>query len=411
MPVRSNLSKIKISGTMESGDCLRLLAAMHSVVKKKGFSDFSLDFSGCTKAYAGQMLLICSRCQFYWNRGIDISLTLPDDRTLRNLFLNTNWASLMDVRDFEPSRHRGYTHAPAFKFTNGTEQHEAVSKFLDILMAAVKDFSRDELRYIEWALNEITDNVINHSESPVGGLVQVTNFRQRRRIEVVVCDSGIGIPKSLRDSGRGLDTDQEALEVAIKEGVTRDKNFGQGNGLYGTWRIAHKSGGEFQIMAGHAELNSSEHQGLHIRKRDIPVNGTLVRATFGYNQSVDLSDALEFAGKKHIPVDYIETHYEEDDFGNLKFVLKEESNGFGSRASGEPVRRKLQNCIRMLDRGKVVVDCENVPFVSSSFADEVFGKLFVEIGPVEFSGCFQLVNVDPLVKGLIDRAITQRMSQ
>ena len=99
---------------------------------------------------------------------------------------------------------------------------------------AVHRWSRDraDLRAIEWAINEITANVINHSRSPVGGFVQVTNFPGvSRRVEFAVCDAGIGIPETLRATHPNLPTDQEALDRAIREGVTRDKDIGQGNGL------------------------------------------------------------------------------------------------------------------------------------------------------------------------------------
>jgi hypothetical protein len=58
-----------------------------------------------------------------------------------------------------------------------------------------------------------------------------------------------------------------------------------------------------------------------------------------------------------------------------------------------------------------VVDFSDVLLISSSYADEVIGKLFVELGPLEFMSKIQLKNVDNLVKNLIDRAIDQRMKQ
>ncbi len=411
MPVSSELNNIRFFGELTSEENLRLLAAMHSTVEKKSFRDFTLDFSSCTNAFASQMLLICSRCQFYWNKGIDISLVLPVEKKMERLFINTNWAHLIDSTKYAPSRFRGYTHAPTIKFTDWKEQHEAVNKLLDVLLAAISHFERNDIRYIEWAINEITDNVINHSQSPVGGLVQVTNLRQRKQIELAVCDSGIGIPTSLRTSRQDLKSDQEALDIAIREGVTRDKNVGQGNGLFGTWRIAQKSGGEFQIISGYAELTSSERKGLHIGKNNIPVNGSLVRTRIGYSQKIDLSEALVFSGKEHLPVDYIETHFDEDEFGNIYFILKNESGGFGSRAAAEPVRRKLRNVINYLEGGRVIVDCSDIPLVSSSFADELFGKLFIEMGPVDFTRSIEFKNIDSLVKGLIDRAVVQRMNQ
>jgi anti-sigma regulatory factor (Ser/Thr protein kinase) len=277
-------------------------------------------------------------------------------------------------------------------------------------LAAIAHFRREDLRYIEWVVNELTDNVINHARSTTGGIVQVTNHRQRGQIEFSVCDSGLGIPTTLRDGNPALRSDTEALDAAIKEGVTRDKSFGQGNGLYGTWSISQKSGGQMSIVSGHASLYASVRDGLRIGDQVIPFNGTLVTARIGYSDKVDLSDALVFAGKRHVPTDYIETHFEEDKDGNVKFVLKNESEGFGSRSAGEPVRRKLLNVIRALSNGRAIVDFEDVVLVSSSYADEVLGKLFIELGPIEFMRRVELTNLDPLVKSLVERAIVQRTS-
>ena len=58
---------------------------------------------------------------------------------------------------------------------------------------------------------------------------------------------------------------------------------------------------------------------------------------------------------------------------------------------------------------KGYVDFRDIPLVSSSFADEVFGKLFVELGPIAFMQAFEIVNAAPTVSQLIDRAIGQRM--
>jgi anti-sigma regulatory factor (Ser/Thr protein kinase) len=357
------------------------------------------------------MLVICGRAQRYWKSGIDINLALPVDDKLRALFINTNWAYLIDFISFDESRYRGYTHAPAIRFANAKEQYQATNKILDILLAALAHFRREDLRAIEWAINEITDNVINHAQSDVGGFIQITNLRQRSQIEFVVCDCGIGIPATLRGTHKHLRTDQEALDAAIREGVTRDKQIGQGNGLYGTWRITQKSGGLFHLNSGYAELTSNQTDGMAIRNHEIPMNGSIVVSRIGYSEKFDLSDALTFSGRQHIPTDYIETHFEEDGQGNVTFGLKSESDGFGARSAGEPVRRKLTNVLNCISGGKTIVDLVDIPLVSSSYADEVFGKLFVELGPIEFSRRLEFKNVDPLVRNLIDRAILQRMKQ
>jgi hypothetical protein len=60
---------------------------------------------------------------------------------------------------------------------------------------------------------------------------------------------------------------------------------------------------------------------------------------------------------------------------------------------------------------RIIIDFLNVPLVSSSFADEVFGKLFLELGPVTFAQRFEFRNLPSIVRQLMDKAIAQRMSK
>ena len=66
----------------------------------------------------------------------------------------------------------------------------------------------------------------------------------------------------------------------------------------------------------------------------------------------------------------------------------------------------LDNLLR--ERRTIVLDFSGVGVISSSFADEVFGRLFVEMGPRAFMTRIEMRHVDPTVEGLIDRAIVQR---
>jgi hypothetical protein len=407
--IRGNGNIIEIQGFFSNLDLPRLMAAMHNLISVRKYQDLFLDFSQCTRASMGAMLAVCARSQLYLADGVEINLEQPTLSSLGRLFMNANWAHLIDPHRYTTSPYRGYINVPAIKFCTGDEQHEAVSKIVDSMMTALVDFERSDLRAIEWSLNEITDNVINHSQSHVGGFVHLSNRTIERAVEFAVCDVGIGIPATLRQGLGKYITDSEALDLAIREGVTRDKTFGQGNGLYGSWRIARLSRGVFEIFSGHAHLLSSPEHGLSIEVTKIPFNGTLVVCRIPYSSTVDLEDALVFGGKKHVPVDMIELKYEADDQGNVDFILGKESGGFGSRHAGEPVRKKLLNLSRLSGIKKITVDLSGIPLVSSSYADEVFGKIFVELGPLEFSQRFGFRNIDPLVRQLIDKAVTQRV--
>jgi len=279
------------------------------------------------------------------------------------------------------------------------------------MLGALPDLERSDFAAFEWAVNEITDNVLVHSESPIGGLVQVSTFQKKTKsIQFVVADAGIGIPTSLKQGHAEIHSDTEALDLAIREGVTRDSRIGQGNGLYGSYRVCSKSNGYFQVDSGHARLEYRPRQErLLISNQTIPYAGSLVSATIDFSNPKLLEDALQFHGVTFMPSDYVENRYERSNGGPVAFVLSEECQSFGSRVSGKPLRQKLHNIINMTNRSPVEVDFSGIPVISSSFADEAFGKLFLQLGPVKFMQCVRFVNTMDTVEGLINKAISQRM--
>ncbi len=54
---------------------------------------------------------------------------------------------------------------------------------------------------------------------------------------------------------------------------------------------------------------------------------------------------------------------------------------------------------------------DHISILASSFADELFGKLFVELGPIDYSSIIRLVGVNPLCKGIINQAIRERVTE
>jgi hypothetical protein len=56
------------------------------------------------------------------------------------------------------------------------------------------------------------------------------------------------------------------------------------------------------------------------------------------------------------------------------------------------------------------VKLDDVALISSSFADEVFGKLFAQLGPTTFMNRIKISGGNTVVRQLIDRAITQQLA-
>lgn len=401
-------NRIQVQGDLREFHLL--LAQVHQCVEDAGFPDLTIDMSECTSAFQNSMLSVCAQVLAYREAGVEVELIPPKERQLYNLFKNTNWGYYLDPRRFEISQFRGYTRIPATRYTTPDEQQSAVNRIVNVILGALPDLHRSNLASFEWAVNEITDNVLLHSDSTIGGLVQVSTFQKNTKsVQFVVADAGIGIPTTLKSGRPDIRSDTEALDQAIREGVTRDTSVGQGNGLFGTYRACSKSNGFFQVDSGHARLEYHPRKGLSISNKNIPYAGTLVVATIDFSDPSLLEDALSFKGKKYHLVDYVETQYEGYDSKPIRFYMSQESHAFGSRVSGRPLRQKIHNIINISGADQVIIDFEGVPVVSSSFADEAFGKLFLELGPIQFMQRVKLENMIDTVEWLVNKAISQRM--
>jgi anti-sigma regulatory factor (Ser/Thr protein kinase)/anti-anti-sigma regulatory factor len=403
-------NRVQVVGSFALSDLRRLIAALHNQTTRLGHQSIVLDFSQSAAVYPSAMVALCAQVVELRRRGIDFELVLPTDYRLARLFANSNWSHLIDPNRQGRSAYRGYTNMPLALFASPEDQSATVSRLIDALLCSIPSLDRSDFAAIEWCLSEITDNVLVHAQSQVGGFVQMTSFKQRRRVEFSVADAGISIPTSLREGHPELGEDIRALERAVREGVTRNPDLGQGNGLFGTFQVTRTSGGYLHIHSGYARLDYEDDQ-LRFTKEDVPFRGTLVVACLDCSNPAALGDALRFRDAKHTPLDYIETHFEDRSSDHLVFHLSQEATSFGSRLAGEPVRTKLHNLVHMNPGRRLVVDMADVPLVSSSFADEVFGKLFVSLGPLLFTQALEFRQISQTVRSLVDKAILQRMSR
>ena len=97
--------------------------------------------------------------------------------------------------------------------------------------------------------------------------------------------------------------------------------------------------------------------------------------------------------------------------GTQRLKLREESTGFGFRPAGRQLRTKCLHLLNAEPAKPLLLDWTGVPLVSSSFADELVGKLFASLGPLAFSARVRNVGMDGTVRGLVDKAIMQRVAQ
>jgi anti-sigma regulatory factor (Ser/Thr protein kinase) len=393
------------------GEFLHATAALHNLVHKLGYQDVVLDFSETQRLWPEFMVPLVTMCRLYRQEHVDFQIVEPQDPQAARILSNTNWAHIIQPEKFESKSAYNKNHLSVRQYFTPDEHHDAVDASLELILHKARGIDHDRLKALEWALNEICDNVLNHAQSPIGGIMQVVTFPARERVEFFVADAGITIPRSLRQSYPELGGDSEALRAAVEEGVTRDKVTNQGNGLYGTFRCCEVSGGAFEIVTGMVSLKfkpGRHGRDLVVRRNAIPFSGTYVRASIGYDYDRLLEEALVFKGKRHNPsYGYVERIYQPSG-ETIHFDVGGEVKSFGTRASGAAARTKVENLMNGYTT-PVEFDFGSVRLISSSFADEVFGKLFEALGPIRFSQLCHFKNVDSTVQGLIDRAIAQRL--
>lgn len=390
----------------------REFMGMISYCVKENYSEVVLDFSSVTNAYPNGMVPIISSLDLLKRKGIKFDIILPTDTRCNNLFMYTNWAYLLLPDKYAQEETHHNKHLTTLRFIDSAEQQDVVNRFIDVVMRNM-DLERSVISGLEWSINEITDNVLNHSKSEDGGIIQISTFPSDCSVHFAIADSGVGILSTLKQSIPSLTSDIHAIGEAVKAGVTRDPSIGQGNGLAGTLRISTMSGGSFSITSGSGHINYFIGDAKKYERRPYEsYQGTLICADLKTNsKTFSISEALGFEKfKNYVPVDVIEMNYLQED-GLLHFCVSKETTGLGNRTAGRQLKQKLLNILNAEPTKPVEVDWSGIPLISSSFADEFMGKLFLELGAMTFSARLRNTKMEKLIRDLLDKAIAQRLSQ
>lgn len=258
-----------------------------------------------------------------------------------------------------------------WKFSPGTH-FEIVSGIVESLRRSGV-MGKGVLLGFELALNEVTDNILQHSISeedksePIG-FVMVQHHKNTGRIVAAVFDAGQGIIASLREGGMPIHSEEEGLQKAMMRGVTSGN--GAGNGLWMMERIVLASSGSFDLVsdgARHSLRNS-----VPSRPRSTSANAgkfkegtTLVDFQISCKDDILLEEALESQATDL----WLENHYASND-QDVIVLVKDEARGCGSRLEGKYFSNVVLNLCKATS-GKCILDFTDISIVSASFADQL----------------------------------------
>jgi anti-sigma regulatory factor (Ser/Thr protein kinase) len=403
--VTSQGNTVKFGGVFKMLNLEAALERVRDIADGARYPTVKFDFSDVVSAYPTAVTALLARIKYYHMNQIDTPIVLPTNNPARGEFRRYGWDALFDPAAFKHARNRFDQFIPTYHYTTSDEQAHSVTCIIKAILLQVPNLDRRQVAATEWALSEITDNVLNHSRSPVGGLVTCHVQRQYKLIEFIVADAGVGIARTLREPDHGI-----ALEKAIQEGVTANIETNQGNGLFGTYRLAVHSKGLFSIRSQRGSLFVRPSGSVKVDSNSFQYPGTCVISQIDISDPQLIAKALTIKGRVHEPAfDYIEQHFEKDEQGVARIVLVDHVSSLGSRESGRRVSTLLNNVLNMADSTRVEIDFKDISIISSSFADECFGRLIASVGPSEFFSRISFVNTDSSVRAIIDRSVLQRL--
>lgn len=370
---------------------------------RKDILDITIEFNSAHKTFPNICLLIAGIIDYY--REQRVNFNFQDRNNTDGYITNTHFQAPCNA-DIK-SDLLNYPFDKVWTFSTP----EGISNLTDTFVDKIRTSEVVEegvLRGITWCINETMDNVLQHANISKG-LIMGQHLKDSHRIAISIFDYGRGILKSFKDSNYYKPrTAKDAITLALQEKVTRDPNVGQGNGMWGLSELVFNNGGLLRIISSEA--------GIQFNSRDvsdIPLSQciylgsenacTLVDFQLDYLSAIDIDRIL--GGMVDL---WMENH--ETDAGKISFSLAQEANGTGTRQAAERLRNMILNAYNE-KKCKIIIDFEGINFLSSSFADELLGKLLVKFGLINFMQIFELVNISSSNKVVINRSVQQRMAQ
>lgn len=365
-----------------------------------GYTSFCIDFRVKSAVYPNAATPIAGLLEHYTKEeGIDYEYNCSD------IVAKCNIINPLDISENPPEKDRPI--GKVWKF-NSNNLHVLHQVLMDELRRTVV-IANGAFEALEWSLYEIMDNVFVHSEAETG-FIMCQVLSASHHVVFDVFDDGIGIYNSLKDSIHHPRSTIDALYRCLQEGVTRDPEIGQGNGMTGLYKLVQYGNGELTVTSGNSYIRfvggeNKDNHSIPCLSQDKQC--TSVDFQLDYSKEVSLADFMTFNGKTFTFVNY---HVEdlENDRGEIFYKIAEQAEGTGTRDSAKRIKNDILNLYTQ-SKKIIVLDFDETSITSSSFADELIAKLILEIGLFQFNAIFRLKNMNSQMQTVLQRSVIQRI--
>lgn len=192
---------------------------------------------------------------------------------------------------------------------NSTEQSKFITDMIPLL-----HLPADKTDAIKYTIGELVRNVLEHSLSRDGAIVAAQYYKKSNTIRIGICDSGVGIRKSLQKYWSShATTDLDAIKWALTPGIsgTTTREGGTednaGAGLFFIKSIAQVARSYFMIYSGsgiyklllhdkrieNPQLHPNPNDDRHSEHNNAPYfQGTLVAIDLSLDNKSEFTDLL-----------------------------------------------------------------------------------------------------------------------
>ncbi|MGE0479322.1 MAG: ATP-binding protein [Phycisphaerae bacterium] len=248
--------------------------------------------------------------------------------------------------------------------------------------------------HVQYCVGELARNVVQHADSPGGGVALARRAPHGGALQIAVCDAGRGVRASLAPFYTEVQTDLEALRLATlphTSGAVPPGPYGSfenmGLGLFISKEIAWRTGGGFWLASGSALLGvrDSEHNGpQRVHRRIEPWNGTLAAVHLPDPTPTDFQDVLEVCLKAasdvqrdpaSVGLEFLDASAELSDDTMRIAVAPIQDDLVGTHA----LRRDQLQPALVAGR-QVALELRDVRFLSTSIAQALLGDAFRQPG-------------------------------
>jgi hypothetical protein len=377
--------------------------SINRLVYKFGHRTIILDFSAISKVFPFPAVPVSAYIQYFKEKE-QIEFQFKDlPPYLRNInFSNPKTPSKSSTNRYSRILDKIWT------FNNGDE--------VNLLVNGIKSSIRKSivcetgiLDAIDWGLNEVMDNVIQHSGINKG-FVMAQVHQANKSLNVCVFDYGLGIYNTLKNTEYNPGNAIDAISLCVQEGVTRDKKVGQGNGLWGLYSMVNLNGGHLTIISGKGGLNFNQKDNKIYSYQDIILLNNENQATnINFHLNLDKNISIKEALKGYELIDlFVESL--ENERGQFIYKISEAASGTGTRQSAIAIKNEILN-IQKQTQKSITLDFSDIGIISSSFADELIAKLIVMFGFFQFQNTFKLINMNSTIQAILHRSIGMRFAE